>query len=60
VRRAQSPVPQLPVGGALADRVGGALVTFWNFVAFIAFYALCFVLTWAVYLRRSPAPLPGV
>ncbi|WP_225831618.1 NarK/NasA family nitrate transporter [Streptomyces sp. NK08204] len=25
------------------------------FVAFLAFYAACFVVTWAVYLRRSPS-----
>ena len=30
------------------------------YVVFIAFYALCFALTWAVYLRRSPAKLAGV
>ncbi|GGL90065.1 MFS transporter [Nakamurella endophytica] len=30
------------------------------FVAFIAFYVLCLVVTWAVYLRRSPARLEGV
>ena len=29
-------------------------------IGFIAFYALCFVVTWAVYLRRSPAKLTGV
>ncbi|MBL7502225.1 NarK/NasA family nitrate transporter [Frankia sp. CNm7] len=30
------------------------------YVAFLAFYALCFVVTWAVYLRPSPRRLPGV
>ncbi|MDG9720324.1 NarK/NasA family nitrate transporter [Streptomyces sp. DH24] len=28
------------------------------FLAFLAFYAACFVLTWAVYLRRTPAEVP--
>jgi MFS transporter, NNP family, nitrate/nitrite transporter len=30
------------------------------YLAFIAFYALCFAVTWAVYLRPSPHRLPGV
>jgi NNP family nitrate/nitrite transporter-like MFS transporter len=30
------------------------------YVAFIAFYAVCVAVTWAVYLRRSPRRLPGV
>ncbi|MGC4868722.1 nitrate/nitrite transporter [Micromonospora sp. DT53] len=30
------------------------------YVAFIAFYAICFVITWFVYLRRSPGRLEGV
>ncbi|MEU7612569.1 nitrate/nitrite transporter [Micromonospora sp. NPDC049204] len=30
------------------------------YVAFIAFYAVCFVLTWYVYLRPSPGRLEGV
>ncbi|OHV33583.1 MULTISPECIES: MFS transporter [Pseudofrankia] len=30
------------------------------YIAFIAFYALCFVVTWAVYLRPSPRRLPGI
>jgi NNP family nitrate/nitrite transporter-like MFS transporter len=30
------------------------------YLAFIAFYALCFVVTWAVYLRPSPRHLAGV
>jgi MFS transporter, NNP family, nitrate/nitrite transporter len=30
------------------------------YLAFLAFYALCFGLTWAVYLRRSPHRLSGV
>ncbi|HLL65845.1 MAG TPA: nitrate/nitrite transporter [Micromonosporaceae bacterium] len=30
------------------------------YVAFIAFYALCFVVTWAVYLRKRPGRLVGV
>jgi NNP family nitrate/nitrite transporter-like MFS transporter len=30
------------------------------YLAFVAFYALCFGLTWAVYLRRSAGRLPGV
>jgi NNP family nitrate/nitrite transporter-like MFS transporter len=30
------------------------------YLAFIAFYALCFVVTWVVYLRPSPARLSGV
>ncbi|MBB1246106.1 NarK/NasA family nitrate transporter [Streptomyces durbertensis] len=29
------------------------------FVAFLAFYALCFAVTWAVYLRRPAAPAPS-
>ena len=28
------------------------------FVAFLAFYAVCFVVTWAVYLRRPAAARP--
>ncbi|MDT3442786.1 MULTISPECIES: MFS transporter [unclassified Pseudofrankia] len=30
------------------------------YIVFIAFYALCFVVTWAVYLRPSPRRLPGI
>lgn len=30
------------------------------YVAFIAFYVVCVVVTWAVYLRRSPRRLAGV
>ncbi|MEU8327848.1 nitrate/nitrite transporter [Micromonospora sp. NPDC048839] len=30
------------------------------YVAFIAFYAICFVITWYVYLRPSPGRLEGV
>src|SRR5437588_7343904 len=30
------------------------------YVGFLAFYALCFLVTWAVYLRPSPSRLPGV
>ena len=30
------------------------------YIAFIAFYALCFLLTWYVYLRSSPRKLAGV
>ncbi|MFG2049409.1 nitrate/nitrite transporter [Micromonospora sp. NPDC048935] len=30
------------------------------YVAFIAFYAICFVITWFVYLRPSPRRLQGV
>ncbi|HEU5160274.1 MAG TPA: nitrate/nitrite transporter [Streptosporangiaceae bacterium] len=30
------------------------------YVSFIAFYALCFVVTWFVYLRTSPRKLAGV
>ncbi|ONH29160.1 MFS transporter [Pseudofrankia asymbiotica] len=30
------------------------------YIAFLAFYALCFVVTWAVYLRPSPRRLAGV
>jgi NNP family nitrate/nitrite transporter-like MFS transporter len=30
------------------------------YIAFIAFYALCFVVTWYVYLRPSPRKLAGV
>jgi len=30
------------------------------YIAFLAFYALCFVVTWAVYLRPSTRRLPGV
>jgi NNP family nitrate/nitrite transporter-like MFS transporter len=29
-------------------------------IAFIAFYAVCCVFTWAVFLRRSPGRLEGV
>lgn len=30
------------------------------FVAFLLFYAVCFCLTWAVYLRKAPAgPVPA-
>ncbi|MFG3657210.1 nitrate/nitrite transporter [Streptomyces sp. NPDC047706] len=29
------------------------------FVAFLAFYGLCFAVTWAVYLRRPAAPAPA-
>ncbi|GGT19229.1 nitrate/nitrite transporter [Streptomyces griseoviridis] len=29
------------------------------FVAFLVFYAACFLLTWAVYLRRTAAPAAG-
>ncbi|WP_327365631.1 nitrate/nitrite transporter [Streptomyces sp. NBC_01217] len=30
------------------------------YLAFLAYYGLCLVVTWAVYLRRSPRRLPGV
>jgi NNP family nitrate/nitrite transporter-like MFS transporter len=30
------------------------------YVAFITFYATCFLLTWVVYLRPSPRRLSGV
>ncbi|GAA4623110.1 nitrate/nitrite transporter [Actinoallomurus vinaceus] len=30
------------------------------YIAFIAYYALCFAVTWAVFLRRSPRRLTGV
>jgi NNP family nitrate/nitrite transporter-like MFS transporter len=30
------------------------------YLAFVAFYVLCLVVTWAVYIRRSPHRLPGV
>jgi NNP family nitrate/nitrite transporter-like MFS transporter len=30
------------------------------YISFIAFYAVCIAVTWAVFLRRSPARLPGV
>jgi NNP family nitrate/nitrite transporter-like MFS transporter len=30
------------------------------YIAFIAFYAVCFALTWAVYLRTAPRKLVGV
>jgi NNP family nitrate/nitrite transporter-like MFS transporter len=30
------------------------------YIAFIAFYAVCFLVTWAVYLRPSPRRLTGV
>jgi NNP family nitrate/nitrite transporter-like MFS transporter len=39
----------------LAYRTGDAA-----YIAFLAFYALCFVVTWVVYLRRSPRRLAGV
>lgn len=29
-------------------------------VGFLVFYAVCFAVTWAVYLRRSPATIPAV
>ncbi len=29
-------------------------------IALLAFYGLCFVVTWAVYLRPSARRLPGV
>ncbi len=32
-----------PVGGVLADRVGGALVTFWNFVGMAVFASLVWI-----------------
>ena len=30
------------------------------YVAFIAFYAICFGVTWFVYLRRGPHSLAGI
>ena len=30
------------------------------YIAFIAFYAVCFVVTWFVYIRQSPSKLEGV
>lgn len=39
----------------LANKNGNAA-----YIAFLAFYALCFVLTYAVYLRKSPKRLGGV
>src|SRR6266545_1619775 len=39
----------------LSDKTGDAA-----YIAFIIFYALCFLVTWAVYLRRSPRRLAGV
>ena len=30
------------------------------YIAFIAFYALCFPVTWYVYIRKSPRKLEGV
>ncbi|MBA3527799.1 MAG: NarK/NasA family nitrate transporter, partial [Propionibacteriaceae bacterium] len=30
------------------------------YIAFIAFYAICFMVTWAVYIRRYPLRLEGV
>jgi NNP family nitrate/nitrite transporter-like MFS transporter len=30
------------------------------YIAFIVFYALCFLVTWYVYLRKSPRKLAGV
>ncbi len=30
------------------------------YIAFIAFYAVCFVVTWAMFIRRSPGRLDGV
>ena len=35
-----------PVGGALADRFGGAVVTFWNFVAMAGAAALVLTASW--------------
>ena len=39
----------------LSDKNGNAA-----YLAFIAFYAICFVVTWAVYLRPSPGRLSDV
>ena len=39
----------------LASKTGDAA-----YIAFAAFYAVCAVVTWAVYLRRSPKQLVGV
>jgi NNP family nitrate/nitrite transporter-like MFS transporter len=41
--------------GFLASKTGDAA-----YIAFAAFYAVCAVVTWAVYLRRSPTQLVGV
>jgi len=30
------------------------------YIAFIAFYAVCFMVTWFVYIRESPSKLEGV
>ena len=30
------------------------------YIAFIAFYAVCFAVTWFVYIRQSPRKLEGV
>jgi NNP family nitrate/nitrite transporter-like MFS transporter len=40
-----------PVGGKLADRLGGAKVTYWNFIAMTA-AALC--LAWALSIKSFP------
>jgi NNP family nitrate/nitrite transporter-like MFS transporter len=41
-----------------------SFLTFQNgnaaYIAFLAFYAVCFVVTWAVYLRPSQHRLTGV
>jgi NNP family nitrate/nitrite transporter-like MFS transporter len=39
----------------LAEKNGNAA-----YIAFLAFYALCFVVTYAVYLRKSPKRLTGI
>ena len=30
------------------------------YLAFIAFYAICFAVTWFIYIRESPGKLEGV
>ncbi|HSR99689.1 MAG TPA: MFS transporter [Kofleriaceae bacterium] len=40
-----------PIGGKLADRLGGARLTYWNFVA-MSFAALC--LMWALSIQSFP------
>ena len=42
--------------GASIKATGGAEVAL---MAFIGFYATCFVVTWLFYARRASAPVPG-
>lgn len=53
------------IGGALVQIVfRQSFLTYKNadaaYLGFIAVYVICFVVTWAVYLRKSPSKLAGV